>query len=114
MEIENVEAQRHVIRAEDDINAIVPEAACARVALLEPDGEHVVEAVALTSGGRPNTKEVVHRSLALKLVVEMADVELTHNLWNWLLKFPKTRARLLLIVLMKIVLHEHHRIQWVI
>ena len=107
MEIENVEAQRHVIRAEDDVDAIVPEAACTRVALLEPDGEHAVEAVALTSFGRPNTKEVVRRCLALKLVVEMADVELTHNLRSWRVKLPKIRSCL-------IVLHEHHWIQWVI
>ena len=107
MEIENVEAQRHVIRAEDDVDAIVPEATCTRVALLEPDGEHVVEAVALTSFGRPNTKEVVRRCLALKLVVEMADVELTLSLRLWPVKLPKTRSCL-------IVLHEHHWIQWVI
>ena len=107
MEIENVEFQRDVIRAEDDIYAIVPEAACTRVELLELDGEHAVEAVALTSTGRPNTKEVVHRSLALKLVVEMADVELTLNLRSWLVKFLK-----LLVIL--IVLHKHDRIQWVV
>ena len=101
MEVVDVEAQGDVVRAEDDVDAVVPEAACARVALLERDGEHVVETVTLTGRWRPDTKEVVRRHLALKLVVEMADVELTLKFRSWPCKVLKSGVLL-------VVLHEHH------
>ena len=85
----------------------MPEATRLWVALLKRDGEHLVKAVAFTSRGRANTKEVVSCSLALQLVVKVADIESTLNLRFRLLMRIKCWVTL-------IIVHEHHRIEWIL